>query len=191
LDQPLPIPLWKAPGLSPETIKDFRKEWEELKITEPAKPSNLTLREYRSGESRNYSRDFEFCRGKVFALLRIEDPFVLADDWKGRALLGFLNQLAALWPKWPTRIEIKTRDTGDQNRLIARLQQELGPHGVAIDVRRVVSSGPYRIDFHDRRIIFQPDLGNLRRRVTVLLTGGIDRYMDQKSECGVIVYQSL
>jgi hypothetical protein len=187
----LPIPLWKAPGLSPESIRTFRNGWDELKVTAPVKPSDLTLREYRSGETRDLPRDFSFCRGQFFALLRIEDPYVLADDWKCRALYGFLEELAKLWQKWPTKIEIKTRDTGDQNKVIADLERVLKPHGVSIDVRRVVASGPHRIDFHDRRIIFQPDLGNPRRRVTVLLTGGIDRYLDRKSECGVIAHRSL
>jgi len=191
LDLPLPIPLWKAPGLSPESIRTFRNGWDELKVTAPVKPSDLTLREYRSGETRDLPRDFSFCRGQFFALLRIEDPYVLADDWKCRALYGFLEELAKLWQKWPTKIEIKTRDTGDQNKVIADLERVLKPHGVSIDVRRVVASGPHRIDFHDRRIIFQPDLGNPRRRVTVLLTGGIDRYLDRKSECGVIAHRSL
>jgi hypothetical protein len=190
-DQPLPIPLWKAPGLPPEIIHAFRKGWEELKITPPAKAPDLILREYRSGEARDVGRDFAFCRGEYFALLRIEDPYVLADDWKSRALRSFLEELATLWQKWPAKIEIKTRDTGDQNKLIADLERELKQHGVSIDVRRVVSSGTHRIDFHDRRIIFQPDIANPRRRVTVLLTGGIDRYVDRKSECGVIAHRCL
>jgi hypothetical protein len=70
------------------------------------------------------------------------------------------------------------------------LERALKPRGVALEVRRVVTSGPHRIDFHDRRIIFQSDLGNSRRRVTVLLTGGLDRYTDRKSECGVIAHRS-
>jgi len=190
-DEPLPIPLWKAPGFPPETVRSFRNGWEELKITAPSKPSDLTLREYRPGEPRNFACDFAFCRGEFFALLRIEDPYVLADDWKSRALCGFLRELATLWQKWPAKIEIKTRDTGDQNKLIADLERELKQHGVSIDIRRVVSGGPDRIDFHDRRIIFQPDIVNPRRRVTVLLTGGIDRYLDRKAECGVIAHRSL
>jgi len=191
LQEPLPTPLWRSPGLSPEHLRAFRAGWEELRVAAPVKPSDLSLREYRSGEVRDMARDFAFCRGQVFALVRIEDPYVLADDWQCRALCLFLHQLARLWQNWPGKLEIKTRDTGDQGKVIAELQRVVEPHGTAVDIRRVPSKGPHRVEFHDRRIIFQPDLNNARRRVTVLLTGGVDRYLDQKSECGIIAHRSL
>jgi hypothetical protein len=58
-------------------------------------------------------------------------------------------------------------------------------------VRIVTSWGPARTDFHDRRVIFQPDAANPRRRVTVLLTGGVDRYLNERVECGIITHRSL
>ena len=121
----------------------------------------------------------------------IEDPYALADDWQFRALCRFLQLLASLWQEWPTKLKIKTRDTGDQGKAMAELQLILKPHGTSVDVRCVPAKGPYRVDFHDRRIIFQPDLNNTRRRVTVLLTGGVDRYLDQRFECGIITHRSL
>jgi ATP-dependent helicase YprA (DUF1998 family) len=191
LQEPLPAPVWRAPGLLDDRLRAFRSGWEELRVVAPAKPADLFLREYRPGEARDLARDFAFCRGQSFALLRIEDPYALADDWRFRALCGFLDEMGKLWQKWPLKVEIKTRDTGDQSRVIAELERLLKSHGTVVDVRRVMMSGPHRVDFHDRRIIFQPDTNNPRRRVTVLLTGGVDRYLDRKFESGVITHRSL
>jgi hypothetical protein len=155
--------------------------------------NNLTLREYRPGEVRDLAGDFAFCVDRVFSLVRIEDPYLLADDGQYRALRRFLDGLAKLWQRWPTKLEIKTRDTGapDQKRMIADLETALRAHGTALDVRRVVTNGPRRTDFHDRRLIFQPDCNNPRQRVLILLTGGVDRYLDQRFECGVIAHRSF
>lgn len=193
LDQPLPEPLWKSSALSADAVSAFRGGWEELKVAAPATPANLTLREYRTGEARDLAGDFAFCVGRAFSLVRIEDPYLLADDWQYRALRRFLEGLAKLWQQWPTKLEIKTRDAGtaEQKRMIADLEKVLQPHGTALDVRRIVTSGPQRTDFHDRRLIFQPDVNNPRKRVVVLLTGGVDRYLDQKFECGIIAHRSL
>jgi hypothetical protein len=193
LDQPLPEPLWKSSALSADAVSAFRAGWEELKVSAPATPANLTLREYRTGEARDLAGDFAFCVGRSFSLVRIEDPYLLADDWQYRALRRFLDGLAKLWQQWPTKLEIKTRDTGtaEQKGMIADLEKVLKPHGTALDVRRIVTSGPRRTDFHDRRLIFQPDVNNPRKRVVVILTGGMDRYLDQKFECGIIAHRSL
>lgn len=193
LDQPLPAPLWRAPGFTADALPAFREGWVELKVSAPAKPSDLTLREYRAGESRDLTSDFAFCRGQSFSLVRIEDPYALADDWQYRALRRFLDGLAKLWQQWPTKLEIKTRDTGtpEQKEMIADLEKVLKPHGTALDVRRIVTSGPRHTDFHDRRLIFQPDVNNQHKRVVVLLTGGVDRYLEQKFECGIIAHRSL
>jgi ATP-dependent helicase YprA (DUF1998 family)/ribosomal protein S27E len=193
LDHPLPAPLWRAPGLNVESLATLRAGWEEQRVSATAKPSDLTLHEYRAGELRDLKRDFAFCRGQSFALLRIEDPYVLASDWPYRNLRRFLDELAKLWEAWPVKLEIKTRDidTSDQKRMIADLEKGLKPFKTVVDVRRVVTSGPRRSDFHDRRLIFQPDISNPRRRVTVLLTGGVDRYLDQKFECGIISHRTL
>ena len=193
LDQPLPEPLWKSSALSADAVSAFRGGWEELQVSAPATPANLTLREYRTGEARDLAGDFAFCVGRSFSLVRIEDPYLLADDWQYRALRRFLEGLAKLWQQWPTKLEIKTRDAGtaEQKGMIADLEKVLKPHGTALDVRRIVTSGPRRTDFHDRRLIFQTDVNNTRKRVVVLLTGGVDRYLDQKFECGIIAHRSL
>jgi hypothetical protein len=125
--------------------------------------------------------------------MRIEDPYALSGDWQYRSLCRFLDEMAKFWEKWPTKLELKTRDTGDpdQKRMITDLEKAIRHHGTTLDVRRVATSGPRRTDFHDRRVIFQIDGANPRRRVTILLTGGIDRYLDQKSECSVIAHRSF
>ena len=193
LDQPLPAPLWRGPGLTADALPAFREGWEELKVAAPAKPSDLTLREYRAGEARDLAGDFAFCRGQSFSLVRIEDPYALADDWQYRALRRFLDEVARLWQKWPTKLELKTRDTGTmaQQGMITEFEKALKSHGTALDVRRVATSGPRRTDFHDRRLIFQPDANNPRKRADVLLTGGVDRYLDPKFECSVITHRAL
>ena len=75
--------------------------------------------------------------------------------------------------------------------MIGDLEQALKPHGTVVHVRRVVMNGPRRMDFHDRRLIFQADAANPRNRVTVLLTGGVDHYLDQEFECGIITHRVL
>jgi ATP-dependent helicase YprA (DUF1998 family) len=193
LDRPLPEPLWKASALSGDDISAFRRDWEELIVTVPAAPANLTFRAYRTGEARDLTGDFAFCVDRAFSVVRIEDPYLLADDRQYNALVRLLDELAKLWRKWPTKLEIKTRDTGtaEQRMVIANLEKVAKSHGTALDVRRVVTSGPRRTDFHDRRLIFQLDVRNPPKRVVVLLTGGVDRYLDHKLECGIITHRSL
>jgi hypothetical protein len=193
LDQPLPTPLWKGPGFTAGTLPTFREGWEELKITPPAKPADLTLREYRMGESRNLASDFGFCHGQSFSLIRIEDPYALADDWQYNSLRNFLGEVAKLWLKWPAKLELKTLDIGtqDQERMISEFEKVLKTHGTVLDVRRVTNSGPRRTDFHDRRLVFQVDINNPRKRAVVLLTGGVDRYFHPKFESSIIVHRAL
>jgi hypothetical protein len=60
-------------------------------------------------------------------------------------------------------------------------------NGCAFVGRLVPTSGRGRTDFHDRRLTFMID--EKAHRVTVLLTGGIDRYMEAKFECSIVVHQ--
>jgi hypothetical protein len=192
LAQPLPAPLWKAHGLDAEDLLAFRAGWEELKVSPPAKPSELTLREYRMNEQRDPERDFDFCRGRSFSLLRIEDPYAVSAESKYGTIGRFVNEMAKLWQKWPAVVELKIReeDAADYPRVLEVLGRNLEQHGSALAVRRVARYGPSgRQDFHDRRVIFQSDDGASPRRVTVILTGGLDRYIADKFECGIIVFR--
>ena len=68
------------------------------------------------------------------------------------------------------------------------LKRSVESHNSRLVCHLVPVSGPGRKDFHDRRISFIPDRAKPQRRVTVLLTGGIDRYMSPKFECSIIVH---
>lgn len=186
LQDPIPTPLWRSAGISAADLTALRSGWEQLSIKPPAGPTELTLREYRPGQIRNLAGDFSFCRGTKFSLLRIEDPYVLQGSHQLRLLWRFLEDLGKIWQDWPTRVEIKTRDNGDQETIISELKRKLAAHVASVDVRRVPTRGPHRVDFHDRRIIFQTEEGKHRRRITVLLTGGVERYLDQQFECGIV-----
>lgn len=191
LDQPLPAPLWKAHGLSAEDLSAFRAGWEEWKVTPPAKPSELTLREYRMHEPRDPARDFDFCRGRSFSLLRIEDPYAVSAEFRYNTINRFFKELAKLWRKWPTTVELKIReeDAAAYPSVLEDLERDLKQRGSSLAVRCVTTYGPGRQDFHDRRVIFQSDDGASPKRVTVILTGGLDRYIAAKFECGIIVFR--
>lgn len=190
LTAPFSTPLWRSSLPTSDRIDAFRSGWQEMAVAPPVKPSNLVLREYRAGQAREIEKDFAFCRGQVFASIRVEDPYVLASDWQSQSLIRFLEVLAGLSQAWPKKLEIKTVDGNDVSRIMAEVDRKLKAHGVVTDVRRVSTRGPNRVDFHDRRVVFRPDPKGTKH-VTVLLTGGIDRYLDQRSECGVITNKGL
>jgi hypothetical protein len=191
LDRPLPAPLWKANGLTPRNLEAFRAGWEEIKVSPPAKPSELKLREYGEGEPRDLEHDFEFCRERSFSVLRIEDPYVVKNEAQngdlGRLLLG----LARLWRKWPAKVELKVRDqdVNDYRVVLDGVKEALKARGSELSIRPVLKYGPGRQDFHDRRLVFHPDDNASPRRVTVILTGGVDRYVNERFECGIIIHR--
>jgi hypothetical protein len=194
LDRPLPTPLWKAHGLAAEDLLAFRVGWEVIKVTPPAKPSELTLREYRMHEPRDPARDFDFCRGRSFSLLRIEDPYAVSAEFRYGTIKRFFKELAKLWRKWPATVELKIReeDAEAYPTAIEDLEKALKERGSALAVRHVARYGPGgRQDYHDRRVIFQSDDGVSPRRVTVILTGGLDRYIADRFECGIIVFRDI
>jgi hypothetical protein len=192
LEQPLPTPLWRGPGLSPELLDSFRAGWEEQTISPPAKPADLLLREYRARQPRDFPNDFSFCSGQSFAIVRVEDRYALGGQPQFNSLCQFFNELGKLWERWPNRIEIKTGHSKsvDQERMIRDLEATLKSKGTELSVRRIAKGGPQTTDFHDRRVIFQTDANNPRRRILVLLTGGIDRYSNADFECGVITHRA-
>ena len=190
LNQPLAVPLWKGPGLSaPEMIK-LRQGWKSLAVRVPTSPAKASIRisDYIPGQPRDVSRDFSFCSGKNFARISIEDPYAMDSDFNLDSVRQLLSALGKLWIKWPSEIEIKTRDTGPVGRqrmqaLAARLQ----PHDCKLKPHWIAQIGPRRPDFHDRRISFVLDENNPKVRVVVYLTGGVDRYLDSTKESTIIV----
>ncbi len=192
LEQPLPAPLWRASGLAPDLLDSFRAGWEEQQVSPPAKPADLILREYRARQPRDFANDFSFCRGQSFSIVRVEDRYALGGQPQFNSLRQFFNELGKLWEKWPSRIELKTGHSKgvDQEKMIKDLEATLKSRGTELSVRRIAKGGPQVTDFHDRRVIFQADANNPGRKVSVLLTGGVDRYLDPDFECGLITHRA-
>jgi len=194
LKQPLTPPLWRGPGLSDAELAKLRADWQPLpaRLTEPG--SKTTFREYQPGEARDLARDFAFCKGKKFAQIRIEDPYAMATPDAVTNLKGFLNVLKSLCGHWPDELRILARATPEfagQAAARALLEKELQALGVpGLAVTLIPRFSPRRRDFHDRRIVFLYDSKKSQKRVTVLLTGGVGRYMDSCFECAVIVHET-
>jgi hypothetical protein len=122
-------------------------------------------------------------------LIRIEDPFVTKTEWNYKQLKRFLESLLALPSKCPSKILLRTRLEEDpaQKLMIQDLEKWLKPKGVAFGFELIPPFGPGKKDFHDRKIILVPDEAAPKKRIVVLMTGGIDRYLDAKFECTIIV----
>ena len=194
LKQPLVLPLWRGPGLSKSELEKLRLDWQLLpaRLTEPG--SKTTLREYQPGEARDFAQDFGFTKGKKFASVRIEDPFALVSEAAVASLKRFLAELRALCGQWPGELKIHARESTDfagQPAARAALEKHLQTAGVPqATVKLMPRFGSVRRDFHDRRVVFIADAKKPQKRMTVLLTGGIDRYMELRFECGVIIHQT-
>lgn len=192
LDLPLDEPAWKGPGLTATDLASLRPSWELLDAKVFVKMAgNMTLTDYRVGERRNPERDFEFCRQQRFGRVRIEDPFVLGNSASFQNLKALVAVWANLWSAWPTTFELKTRDNGllEQKKMLEDLKRWVEGNGTTFAGRLLPGSGLGRKDFHDRRITFMLDPAKPQKRTTALLTGGIDRYMEAKFECSIVVHR--
>ena len=175
-------------------LQKLRAEWEPLpsRLTEPG--TKTTLYQYSQGEDRNLDRDFAFCRGKKFARIVIEDPFAVGSAPAVASLKQFLGELRKLLGNWPDELILHARENvefSDQQSAKATLEKYLQAAGVSkVSVKLMPRYGPNRRDFHDRRIVFVADVKKPQKRVTVLLTGGVDRYLGPRFECGVIVQEN-
>jgi hypothetical protein len=152
-------------------------------------PKDTTLLEYVAGQSRDHVRDFAFCKSKNFAVVRIEDPFILKTDWNYKQLKRFLEIIFPLMASCPAKIELRTRvsEEPDQKLMIQDLEKWLKGKGAAFSFQLVPVFGFGKKDFHDRRLMFQPEQSNTKKRITILMTGGVDRYLDSKFECSIVV----
>jgi hypothetical protein len=99
-------------------------------------------------------------------------------------------ELSTIWAAWPRRFEIKTRHSAEPSHvtLLSQFETLVRAAGCTVGVQQVPTYGPGKRDFHDRRFVFQ-DETDAKKRITVLLTGGLDRYMDAACECS-LVFQS-
>jgi len=187
LDQPLPNPIWKAPLPGAETLDAMRSGWIAVSAKALQLPKDTALVNYAAGAPRDFQRDFNFSAGKVFALIRLEDPFATKSEWNYKQLKRFLETLFPIISKAPKKLILRTRLEEDpaQKLLLQDLGKWLKAKGTDFAFELVPSFGPGRKDFHDRRIVFFPDEKNTKKRTTVLMTGGIDRYLDPKFECSL------
>ena len=189
LDLPLPTPLWKGPSPDAAALQAMRLGWVSLDSKALRIPKDTTLLEYSAGQSRDYARDFSFCKGKNFALVRIEDPFILKTDWNYKQLKRFLEIVFPLMASCPAKIELRTRvsEEPDQKLMIQDFEKWLKGKGATFSFQLVPTYGFGKKDFHDRRLVFQPDPTITKKRTTILMTGGIDRYIDLKFECSIVI----
>lgn len=189
LDVPLSTPLWKGPSPNEAVLQAMRAGWVALDSKALRIPKDTMLFEYSAGQNRDYARDFSFCRSKSFAVVRIEDPFILKTDWNYKQLKRFLDAVLPLMAACPAKIELRTRvsEDPDQKMMIQDLEKWLKRKGATFSFQLVPVFGLGKKDFHDRRLVFQPEAASTKKRITVLMTGGIDRYLDSKFECSLVV----
>lgn len=189
LDAPLSTPLWKGPSPNEASLQAMRAGWVALDSKALRTPKDTTLLEYSAGQNRDCARDFSFCKGKGFAVVRIEDPFILKTDWNYKQLKRFLETIFPLMAACPAKIELRTRvsEEPDQKLMIQDLEKWLKGKGSAFSFQLVPAFGLGKKDFHDRRLVFQSEPTSSKKRIAVLMTGGIDRYLDSKFECSLVV----
>lgn len=87
---------------------------------------------------------------------------------------------------WPAKIEVRVR--ADLTGQREEFEKWLASQSASGGVKSVIARGPNRSDFHDRQIVFIPNVPNIR--TVVLLTGGVDRYMEPAWESVVIVHRA-
>ena len=96
--------------------------------------------------------------------------------------MQFLEALRATCRNGPSKIRIITLDSTRRD-LLQNANTLVKTQGMELNCSRVPKYGPGRRDIHDRRLTFVME----GQRTTVILTGGIDRYMDNRKECAVII----
>ena len=190
LGTPIGAPAWKGPALSAKAWQRLRATWtpvDPLALGRQAEAVRLFT--YAQGDSRDIARDFVFCRGKQFASLTIEDPFAFKTDDAYHSLQRLVEKLASQWSAWPQEMRVRVRDDGspEQKARAEDCRRWLSQKVSKTEVSCVLSAGPQRRDFHDRRLTFVLNVNQPKGRTVVLLTGGIDRYMAPRFECSLIV----
>jgi hypothetical protein len=155
-------------------------------------PKDTSLVNYSAGQTRDVSRDFVFCKGKKFAHIRVEDPFVTKSEWNYKQLKRFIETLLPMMSNAPSKMTVRTKYEEDpaQKLMLQDLEKWLKAKGSTLAFELVPTFGPGKKDFHDRRILFFPEEASPKKRVAVLLTGGVDRYLESKFECSLVIHSS-
>ncbi|HVU16613.1 MAG TPA: DEAD/DEAH box helicase [Candidatus Didemnitutus sp.] len=186
LGQLVPAIAWRTAATS-ELVETMKKEWDQLPASTLDLPTGISVRDYAPGAVRDFAVDLAFARGKEFERLAIDDPFALKAEANARAVELFLAEFAKLPKKFPKTVHLRTKHAPevDQARLESLIRKAVESRGAVFSVFKVPTHGPGRRDFHDRRVTFTT-AAKQPRKYTILLTGGIDRYMDARFETSVI-----
>jgi len=181
-------PAWHTTHGTDALCSEMMRGWQILPATALDLPRDITVYDYQPGQVRQFPRDFAFAKGKEFDRVTIDDPFVLKSDSNALCLRQLLDALDKLWVKFPALIHIRTRYAPDTNQgqLEENLRRFSESRGGKLKVDKIPAFGAGRRDLHDRRLSFAI-AGKTPKRIEVLLTGGIDRYLEPRFETSVIV----
>jgi hypothetical protein len=107
-------------------------------------------------------------------------------------LRAFLEELSKLWAGWPKELRVKFREAedGSQVATIEDLRRWLQAKGVSL-IAQPQTAGRDRKFFHDRRVVLAECTSARCKEALVLLTGGVDRYMNQRVEYSIVVQNEL
>lgn len=174
-----------------DDLDSMRQMWSSLSRSLFTPPTTVTMHEYQSRAPRDFSRDFQFCKGKNVASIQIEDPYALSDDFNIKSVLAIMDRIFAMIGSKPATVSLKAQfrrgmDIDGHKKVFLSKCKDLGCSG---DIR-LVERGPRQPDFHDRRIDFELEADQpkgAKEKYRVILTGGISRYMDTACECAVVI----
>ncbi|MBT7064855.1 MAG: DUF1998 domain-containing protein [Verrucomicrobia bacterium] len=181
LESPLVSPAWRGIALSQSKLKSMRQGWTEIDLLSLTSPAAATINEYPRGAKRDTAADFAFAAGRKIERIGIRDPYALASPASSGSLVELLDLLVALSGRDVAGVELVTLESADR-KCLAELKQLMDRRNIDFSCTMVPRSGPGRKDLHDRRLHFSFEDGE----ATAILTGGIDRYMDNRKECAII-----
>lgn len=181
----VPGPAWRSADADGEKMT---RGWRLFETGVLETPPEIRVHDYRPGDVRDVGRDFVFLRNKEIQHLAVDDPFVLRTDVNVGCLCELLEKLGGFWRTFPEKIQLRTRSSPevDTRKAEIELRNFVEKRGGQLEIKKIPASGPGRRDFHDRRLIFRTAAKN-PQKITVLLTGGVDRYMRDRFETSVIV----
>lgn len=192
-DSLLAAPAFKGPALEGTMWSEIKDAFVVPSADPFELPKTLAVRNYQCGAQRTMSQDFAFCAKRQFELIRIEDPFVLSHSTNYLLLRAFFEELSKLWSRWPKAVEIKFRESEDGGHVATTedFRKWLSAKGTTLKSLPQPAFGPTRKFFHDRRIKFVLGIAPKQKMALVLLTGGVDRYMNNKVECSLVIQDEL
>lgn len=178
---------------------------------EELQTANFQRIHYKSNEPRNLPRDFEFLRDRSVSKIEIHDPWISVNPQSVASCEELFEVWCKLWENPPQTIVIRSSQKGENQHL--RRQGEMQLNKLAKDFVRESGSGfaknmPHSrpADFHDRKILFEFEnkkkVSSRSRTktapakmspdtITVELSGGIDRLMNERFETRIYIFGGL